>query len=44
MAKIKPLRKKRRFLRWLKRLLDIQSPSARACGQALDWDWEGVRA
>lgn len=32
MAKIKPLRKKHRFIRWLKRLLDIQSPSARACG------------
>lgn len=32
MAKIKPLCKKRRFLRWLKRLLGIQSPSARACG------------
>lgn len=32
MKKIKPLRKKHRFTRWLKRLLGIQSPSARACG------------
>lgn len=32
MPKIKPLRKKHRFIRWLKRLLGIQSPSARACG------------
>lgn len=27
MKKIKPLRKKHRFIRWLKRLLRIQSPS-----------------
>lgn len=32
MAKIKPLSKKHRFTRWLKRLLGIQSPSARIRG------------
>ena len=30
--KIKPLTKRYRFRRWLKRLLGIQSPSARICG------------
>lgn len=32
MKKIKPIAEKHRLLRWVNRLLGIQSPSARVCG------------
>lgn len=32
MKKIKPIAKKHRFLRWIKKLLGIQSPSMAICG------------
>ena len=38
MAKIKPLRKKHRFIRWLKKLLGIKSPSEEWLRGAKDID------